>query len=169
MAFLFHDLEPRVRSLMVELIDRDLDAGMFPYGKQLTAEGRAAFAQLLRAAALAGDERRLAEALACDAYFVKLETVVRGDVTRYRRVNLASAALRLAEGEFNRYYARAVCARAEERGLEVEVYRARASAQPRPESEALLGRRLAPRGVIDSALVPMLPNSGLSIRLRAVC
>ena len=82
----------------------------------------------------------------------------------------------LAEGDFNRYYMRGVCARAmaEGRGM-VEVYRARLSTEPRPESRELEGQRLNAAALLDelrtkyaeASQEPTLgkPNSGLSIRL----
>jgi hypothetical protein len=81
----------------------------------------------------------------------------------------------LAQGEFNRYYIRGVCRRALEAGiLDVEVYRARLVAAPRPDSEALIGRRLDAEQLIadlrthmgvDTALGLGRPNSGLSVCL----
>jgi hypothetical protein len=82
----------------------------------------------------------------------------------------------LAEGDFNRYYMRGVALRAIEEGRQVvEVYRARLSLEPRPESAELEGQRLPAREVLDylrgqrveDAATARLgrPNSGLSIRL----
>lgn len=82
----------------------------------------------------------------------------------------------LAEGDFNRYYMRGVALRAmdEEREV-VEVYRARLSLEPRPESEEIEGQTLPARDVLDylrgkrsmdpTTLRLARPNSGLSIRL----
>jgi hypothetical protein len=81
----------------------------------------------------------------------------------------------LSEGEFNRYYIRALCRRAIEDKVDyVTVYRARASENPRPESEALIGQRIdASRLLADLRAAPGVeaalglarPNSGLSVRL----
>ena len=82
----------------------------------------------------------------------------------------------LAEGEFNRFYARGLCARALADGIaEVEVYRRRAVAQPRPESQAKIGSKVPVKALLDDlrrsqgvepALgIPPGPNSGLTVRL----
>jgi hypothetical protein len=82
----------------------------------------------------------------------------------------------LAEGDFNRYYMRGVALRAiEELRQVVEVYRARLSMEPRPESAQLEGRRLNAADVLshlrgplsaDPSVAPLgRTNSGLSVRL----
>jgi hypothetical protein len=87
-----------------------------------------------------------------------------------------TAPITLAEGEFNRFYLRGLCQRAiEAGGPAIEIYRARASVTPRPESEAMIGRHLDADKLlvdlrehvgVDTALgLPPGPNSGLSGRL----
>ena len=81
----------------------------------------------------------------------------------------------MAEGEFNRFYIRAVCRRAiETSNPTVAVYRARASDNPRPESEALVGkvfqaaellRDLTKSAGVEAALGMAKPNSGLSVAM----
>ncbi|MET7014489.1 hypothetical protein [Uliginosibacterium flavum] len=82
----------------------------------------------------------------------------------------------LAEGEFNRFYARGLCLRAIQEGNpNIVAYRARHSEHPRSESEAMVGRAFAPEALlndlrssvgVEPALgLPPGPNSGLSIRL----
>ncbi len=82
----------------------------------------------------------------------------------------------LAEGEFNRFYIRGLCARALAEGIdEVEVCRARTSALPRPLSEERIGKRLKAatlledlrkHAYVETALgVPGGANSGLSVRI----
>jgi len=52
----------------------------------------------------------------------------------------------LAEGEFNRYYIRGLCARAIAEGIdEVVVYRGKAVKDPRTESQAKIGKRFNAR------------------------
>ena len=82
----------------------------------------------------------------------------------------------LAEGEFNRFYLRAICLKALEIGAEIEVYRAKSVRNPRPESEAMIGKRLDPNELlqdlrenigVDTALgLPQGPNSGLSGKIK---
>ena len=82
----------------------------------------------------------------------------------------------LAEGEFNRFYIRALCLRAIEDGMaQVIVYRAKAVQNARSESERKIGqgvpveallRDLRTHPGVDTALgLPPGPNSGLSVRL----
>lgn len=82
----------------------------------------------------------------------------------------------VAEGDFNRYYMRGVALRAiDEARQMVDVYRARLSLEPRPESAELEGQRLPARAVLDwlrgvqtddPTVTPLgRPNSGLSVRL----
>ncbi|WP_121567479.1 MULTISPECIES: hypothetical protein [Thermotogae] len=82
----------------------------------------------------------------------------------------------LAEGEFNRFYARGICARAIAEGIsEVVVYRGKQVQQPRQKSQAMIGRRIDPQALLEDlrksqgvepALgIPPGPNSGLTISL----
>ena len=59
------------------------------------------------------------------------------------------AAELLAEGEFNRYYCRAICIRALAETRKVRVYRGRESAKPRPESEDWIGRHVDPTALLN--------------------
>jgi hypothetical protein len=82
----------------------------------------------------------------------------------------------LAEGEFNRYYLRALCLKAIENKDTIEVYRAKAVQSPRNESEALIGKIIDANTLladlrinigVDTALgLPSGPNSGLSGRIK---
>lgn len=90
-------------------------------------------------------------------------------------VNIPQAAKRLAGGQFMAYYIRAVAYRAVQDERSLEIYRARESANPRPESEAKIGTRLDPSELLadlrDKSRTPwtfaVLPevSSGLSVRL----
>jgi hypothetical protein len=56
----------------------------------------------------------------------------------------------LAEGEFNRFYARGLCLRAMAQGIEsLVVYRAKDVVNPRPESVALIGKSLPAKQLLD--------------------
>ncbi len=82
----------------------------------------------------------------------------------------------MAEGEFNRFYARGLCRRAIAEGIEaLVVYRAKEVVNPRAESVALIGKSLPAKQLLedlrahigtDTALgLPPGPNSGLSVKL----
>lgn len=82
----------------------------------------------------------------------------------------------LGEGEFNRYYVRGLCRRAIDEGIAaLEVYRAKAVMQPRPDSQRLIGQHVDPAAIladlritqgVEPALgLPPGPNSGLCLRI----
>jgi hypothetical protein len=81
----------------------------------------------------------------------------------------------LAEGEFNRFYVRGLCAQVlSSGGTEVEVYRGKDVNNPRPESQAMIGHRVSAQqllndlrnspGVEPALGLPPGPNSGLTVR-----
>jgi len=68
------------------------------------------------------------------------ESYTRGGVQRHRNINKRHAAQQLGEGEFNRFYIRGLCRRAQAEDIKtVVVYRGKEVRQPRPESEAKIG------------------------------
>lgn len=81
----------------------------------------------------------------------------------------------LAEGEFNRYYIRALCLRAIEEGKKLKVYRAKEVGNPRSESAVKIGQEVDSQllladlrkniGIDTCFGLPAGPNSGLSVRL----
>jgi hypothetical protein len=85
-----------------------------------------------------------------------------------------TAAETLAEGEFNRFYVRALCRRQMSGDGQLVVHRAKQVQNPRPESEALIGTSpnagkllddLRNNPGVEPALgVPKGPNSGCPYR-----
>lgn len=141
----------------------------------LSETGRADWPDLLRQAAESfndvwfGEQLRLSGRLNQTAQRRKPKggyTTVRVPVTAHQT---------LSEGEFNRFYIRGLCRLAIENKIpHVIIYRARSSKNPRPESEASIGREIDPAlyladlrehvGVETSSGFPG-PNSGLSVKL----
>jgi hypothetical protein len=87
-----------------------------------------------------------------------------------------AAADTLAEGEFNRFYARGLCRRTQvESDSELKVRRAKEVENPRPQSEALIGSTMDPEKLLldlrqSIGVEPALglspgPNSGLSMKI----
>jgi hypothetical protein len=83
----------------------------------------------------------------------------------------------LAEGEFNRFYIRALCSQIiENKTGQLEVCRAKAVMNPRLESQAKIGAIVNAEALlldlrtnvgIDTALgLPPGPNSGLSVKIK---
>lgn len=81
----------------------------------------------------------------------------------------------MAEGEFNRFYIRAICLRAIDKGQpNVLVYRGRHSDEPRPESERLIGTPISAQKLlsdlraspgVDAAFGLAKPSSGITVKL----
>src|SRR5450756_626044 len=87
----------------------------------------------------------------------------------------ANAPEMLAEGEFNRLYARGLCENVLAcGGSEVDVCRGKEVGNPRPQSQAMIGRLIPAKELLDDlrssqgvepALgLPPGPNSGITVR-----
>jgi len=166
------DLDDATREHMLAELDRDETNGGPYRSPRLSTDGAASYPQLLREALAEGDDESLELALSEPGVFNATETYLRNGVTRQRKMN-RQAPQTLAEGEFNRYFIRGLCARiVEGGGGTVEVHRARESSWARPESESLLGTRIDAAELLEDlrshigeepSLLPDV-NSGLSVR-----
>lgn len=161
---------------MLEEIALDVANARQYVSDRLSPTGRADWEQLLRDAAARHDDDHLAS---------ELRRAGRLNAQVMRRkpgggTTLAAmprnAGETLAEGEFNRYYMRAVCRRAIEDGTRhVIVYRAKHAESPRPASQARIGALVDPNALLEDLRanvgastvlgVPGGPNSGLSVEL----
>jgi len=161
---------------MLAELELDVAEEKLYLSKYLSLTGRAAYPLLLGEAIEDGDDDSLAAALRAAGVFVDTyeKRKPKGGYTTATVPHTAPETL--AEGEFNRFYLRGVCRRLIAAGSgSVEVYRARASAVPRAESEAMIGTLLDPQTLlgdlrdntfVDNALhLPPGPNSGLSGRM----
>lgn len=168
-TFNFVNLSGSVRQKMLTEIEADLAAGKLYISPRLNERGRESYPRYLKASVAEGDESTLEVLLQQNDCLNKTES--RGGTMR--RV-IRNAARLIAQNEFNRFYIRAVCLEAIERGIdEVEVYRARESTETRPESDALVGSKVNARELLDDlresvgtapALLPEV-NSGLSVKV----
>lgn len=174
MGIAYQNLDEITRNLMAA----EISMGNHYESPRLTPAGLIAWPQLLQTAAQQHSDDWLAQELLRLNYFRAEESYVRNGATHKRKINAQSAATQLAEGEFNRYYARALCVRAEQEGKSVvTVYRGKAVSQPRPESEALIGKGLQVGPLLNALRandfvtieatqgVPGGPNSGLTCKL----
>lgn len=167
----FRHLDSRTRQLMLEELEYDMQREKLYYSTRLTDRGRSEWPSLLREAIENGNDISLAQALrqrrCLKSYERRKGRLVKVPVT---------AAEMLAEGEFNRFYIRALCRRALEEGVPyLQIYRAKPVLNPRPESIAREGKLISPADLlkdlrehpgVDTALgVPAGPNSGLSVCL----
>lgn len=175
MVLRLQDLDSRTRGLMVDELDFDLTEQTLYLSARFTPSGAEACPELLREAFQSGDDESLGRALAADGTFVEYEQATRGATVYSKRVP-SDAAQTFGQGEFNRFYLRALCLRAITDGVQwLEVYRARDVAAPRPESTARIGTLVDPHCLledlrshkgVDTALgLPSGPNSGLSARI----
>ena len=176
MGFEFLNLDEKTREYMLAEIKRDVEEGSLYMSDRLNSAGELEYPGLLRSAAEAGSEVTLAADIRDRGLLRATETkrTPKGGITEAKIP--VTAAQTLAEGEFNRFYVRALCARVlDEGGSEVEVYRAKEVTSARSESQRKIGTRadarklledLRSRQGMDTALgLPPGPNSGLSVKL----
>lgn len=170
----YRNLDQRTRLLAIKELVADCAAKTIYICPRLNQHGVQSWPSLLEEALASNNDGWLANAIRQQGLLNSHEqrkkptggfTIAKVPVT---------AADTLAEGEFNRYYVRGLCLRAIEDNLDfVEVYRARHSENPRPESQAKIGKHYNPNvllndlrnspGVEPALGVPPGPNSGLSV------
>jgi hypothetical protein len=171
------NLNERVRQLMLEEVERDIERGTLYVSPRLSNTGTHNYLTLLREAIQGHDDDWLAEQLSGRGRVHRAEPRRQRKGSGFTLVQVPYTAARtIAREEFNRFYIRAVCRLALEEGIsEVVVYRARQARQPRPESERMIGRRLDAQRLLDDLRahtgmetllrLPPGPGSGLSVRL----
>ncbi len=175
MGIRYESLDAAVRASMVQEVEQDLANGSLYISPRLTGAGERAWPDLLREASAQHDDTWLAAALRSRAYMATEEQrrKPKGGFTTAKVPHTAPDTL--AEGEFNRFYARGLCAHVlASGGTHVEVYRGKEVENPRPESQAMIGSRLPAQQLlgdlrtsqgVDTALrLPPGPNSGLTVR-----
>jgi hypothetical protein len=169
------NLDARTRQLMTSEIEHDVQNGTIYLSPRLNDPNGADYLQLLLEAAGAYEDGWLSQRLNAKGCLKALEPrTTRGRTTMVKVPY--TAAETLAEGEFNRFYLRAIAIRAQQDGVQdLIIYRAKDVATPRWESEAKLGTSVGAAGLladlrahpgVDTALgLPPGPNSGLSAKL----
>jgi hypothetical protein len=175
MGIHYESLDESVRKYMIEELDLDINMRRLYISSRLTSEGARVWADLLREAFLRHNDDWLASQLRSRRLMREIEErrTPKGRITRARVPDTAPDTL--AEGEFNRFYVRGLCRHViDTGGTDVEVYRGKAVANPRPESQAMIGRRLSAQRLLEDLRVsqgvepalglPPGPNSGLTVR-----
>ncbi|HUJ31571.1 MAG TPA: hypothetical protein VLY23_09850 [Candidatus Acidoferrum sp.] len=170
------NLDATTRAFMLQEVERDVAEDKLYYSPRLSPAGRQAYPEVLRNAVRGGTDGNLAADLRTPGLLnaTEVRRKPKGGTT-VAQVPI-TAPETLAEGEFNRFYARGLCLRATSQGADfLLVYRAKEVADPRPESVALIGKSLPAKQLLedlrtsvgaDTALgLPPGPNSGLSVRL----
>ncbi|WP_034837987.1 hypothetical protein [Endozoicomonas numazuensis] len=168
------DLE-EVRDEMISEIQSDIDQGKLYISERLNGSGAEIYPELLLDAAKEGDIESFTSALGMNFFnSTYLRKKPRGGFSSVKMPHNANATL--CEGEFNRFYIRAVCQKAISQDQQfITVYRARSSSNPRIESIRLENQQFQALPLlqdlqesigVDSALgLPPGPNSGMSIKL----
>lgn len=176
MALYFFDLDEKTRALMLEELQFDLSNKTVYLSARLNDFGIKQYPEFLQQAITSGNDASLAASLKSGCLnSIEQRRTKKGITNAQVPVNAHEM---LAEGEFNRYYIRALCRRAIDEQSTLEVYRAKEVSNPRLESQSKLGQAVDPTALlndlrsnigIDTHLgLPAGPNSGLSIRLTVV-
>lgn len=163
----FDDLDGLTRLLALDELWRDGAASCLYRSPRLTDAGWRDWPVLLQLALLDAEPKALATALRREGRMRELD--LRG------RPLPPDAPRVLADGEFNRYYCRAVCRRALAQGsAQVQVFRAREVLEPRRSSQEILGMLMDAAWLLDDlrrhpahaiGRVPGGPGSGISVRI----
>lgn len=176
MSLSLTNLDERTRGLILKEVESDVERGELYISSRLSKLGQQDYPHLLKEAVTKYDADWLADMLRAGN---------RMNVSEQRRKPKggyavakvpASAPETLAEGEFNRFYIRALCRRAKEDGIpELIIYQAKDVSSVRPEAEKLVGtavgvdvllNNIKAAAGVDAALgLPPGRNSGLSVRL----
>jgi hypothetical protein len=177
MGLHYEQLDRETRRLMLEELALDEREGEIYRSQRLVRDRESHYLALLRAAFVSETDDWLAHQLAEQKLLEdnELRRTPKGDVTIARVPSTAERTL--AEGEFNRYYVRALCRRVEETpGSVLEIVRAKEVETPRPGSAQRVGQEVSAVVLladlrtgtrVDTALgVPSGPNSGLTVRVR---
>lgn len=169
------NLDESTRRFMRIEVQQDISTNSLYISPRLTTKGRYDYQELLLDAVANGNPHSLSQALGAPGRLKTMETANRRGKVYTKKVP-SNAAETLSEGEFNRFYARGLCARAIAENISgVRVYRAKEVANPRSSSMSMVGEVLDPATLLDDlrehigvepALgLPPGPNSGLSIEL----
>ncbi|KGO87737.1 hypothetical protein Q765_04390 [Flavobacterium rivuli WB 3.3-2 = DSM 21788] len=171
MKFNFRELDAEIRQLMQIEFDFDVTSELLYNSKRFSAYGIEKYPDFFKQSITNGDEETLATALTIECFNEYEDRNSKNGVISVKVP--VTANVTFAEGEFNRFYIRAICRKAIANNEFVTAYRARNSEKPRTGSEELLGKLINPTDVlndlrknigIDTALgLPNGPNSGLSI------
>src|ERR1700682_801689 len=153
----------RRANTLVEEVQMDMDSDKIHRSSWLGQRTQGNWPDLLKDAADRGTDDTLAAELRKPGMLnaTTQRQTRHGVVTAKLPYNAAEV---LAESEFNRYFVRGLCRRAIANGIErLEVYRAKQVANPRPESQALIGHLIDPQAVLIDLRVSQGVETALGI------
>jgi hypothetical protein len=176
MGLSYRNLDERTRNLMLSEIERDVTSNKLFLSDNLNPQGEHDYPDLLRNAVKTGTDVTLAADIKSRLNTHEKPRQLKTGAFSKPPVMRSNAHEMLAEGEFNRFYIRAVCLRAIEDGIaQVIVYRGKQVEHARSASEAKIGQAVSAKQLlddlrasigVDTALgLPAGPNSGLSVHL----
>lgn len=170
MSFNFQNLDSVTRELMKQELEYDQKNNNLYISTRLNERGIQLYPELFKKAIDTGDEATFGIDLRSqDCFNVH---VLRNDKPTKMPSNAHET---LSEGEFNRYYIRALCRRAINEGCKLEIYRAKQVFDPRQSSENRIGQIVDPEKELSDLRnnigkntllgIPNGPNSGLSLKI----
>ncbi len=178
MSFNFLNLDDETRKLMLSEVERDEKTGTVYTSTRFTTEGITAYSSLLKESITRGTETSLAESLNKPQFFKSTETSTTKTGASYTKGVSDIAYLTFAEGEFNKYYMRALSLRAISENRNLEIYRAKEVENHQPDSDAKIGESINADDFlkdlqelqVNNFTYPASgwsrkPNSGLSVKL----
>ena len=171
MGLYYRNLTPEVRLHML----KEAELGFHYFSNYLKQDSHLQWISLLNSSLEAHDDNWLATNVTNSRLLVP----VAFDKNGKRRTIGVSDARTLAEGEFNRFYLRGLCAYCIENNIpKIVIYRGKEVLNPRPESEAKIGADVSVHKLLDDLRssdfvniaekfsVSSGPNSGLTAGIR---
>lgn len=157
-------LDQETRKLMLKEVESDIERGELYISRRLNERGRVDYPLLLKEATLKYDDTWLADSLRSKG-LLKSSEQKRKPKGGYTVTKVpVNAPERLAEGEFNRFYIRAVCLRAIKEGLpKVEIYKAKSTHDTRQEAEALIGTKVSAEILLENIKASLSLNEALGL------
>lgn len=176
MGLNYENLDAETRRFMLEEIAIDEQAETLYRSPWLTQGGQGDWAEILREAAASGTDDTLAAQLRLRNRIVTRAQRRKPNSQSMTWYTLGANAPDVMAGEFNVFYCRGLCSRAIAEGIpRLEVYRARASAEPRHDSASKIDLLVDPEvilidlrnshGTQPSFGLPPGPNTGLTLRI----
>ncbi|MEG1506669.1 MAG: hypothetical protein RR478_04125 [Bacilli bacterium] len=171
----FSDLTDDLIPLMLEEVDLDINEGTLYLSPRLTEYGLFQYPLLLKKSIINLSFQEFLMTLQAPE-ILKTTEVRKNKSGGYSNVKVPSnAASLIAEGEFNKFYIRALCKKAISENLTLKVYRAKPVTTPRADSEAKIGLSVSAvellddlrstKGIDSHLGLPNGYNSGLSIKI----